>query len=166
MAEFAVNPQRRDPYKNFRFRVMWDGKYVPAVSQVSTLQRTTEVVLHRDGGEPNLSRRTPGMTVFAPVVLSRGRTQDGAFEDWANLVWSYGAAQDIALKDFRKNVTIEFDNEAGQPALKYIVYRCWPSEYIALPQLDANAETVALETLVLQHEGWARDPGLAEPAEV
>lgn len=168
MPEFPVNPTRFDPYKNFKFRVKWDNKYVAGVSRVAGLERTTEVVEHREGGDPSTSRKSPGLTKFAPITLERGLTQDSAFEDWANLVWKLGAGlgSEMSLKEFRKDILIELYNEAGQLVRAYQVHRCWPSEYQALSDLDANAATVLIEHLTLQNEGWERDTAVTEPVEV
>jgi phage tail-like protein len=167
MAQFNVNPHRFDPYKNFKFRVKWDGKYVAGVSRVSALARTTEVVEHREGGDPSSSRKSPGLTQFAPVVLERGVTHDTAFEDWANAVWRLHASQgnEVALSKFRKDIAIELYNEAGQLVLAYKVYRCWVSEFRAVPDLDANASGVLIESITLQNEGWERDASIPEPKE-
>ena len=167
MAQFTVNPQRFDPYKNFKFRVKWDGRYVAAVSKVSTLKRTTEVVKHRSGGDPSSSRKSPGRTEYDAITLERGVTHDPEFEKWANKVWNYAGAggQEVSLRDFRKEVIIEVFNEAGQLALRYHVYRCWVSEFQALPDLDANANAVAIERIKLENEGWLRDYDATEPAE-
>ena len=167
MAQFSVNAQRFDPYKNFKFRVKWDGKYVAGISKVSTLKRTTEVVKHRDGGDPSSSRKSPGRTEYDAITLDRGVTHDKEFEQWANKVWNFGAGlgSESSLKDFRKDVIIELMNEAGQVVLAYKVYRCWVSEYQALPDLDANANAVAIQTIKLENEGWERDYEVAEPSE-
>lgn len=167
MAEFPVNPTRFDPYKNFKFRVKWDGKYVAAVSKISGLVRTTEVVEHREGGDPSTSRKSPGRTDFEPLVLERGITQDHVFEQWANLVWQLGAGpgSEVALKEFRKDIVIELYNEAGQLVYAFKVFRCWPSEYQALPDLNADASAIALERLKLENEGWERDTAVTEPVE-
>ena len=134
MAQFTANPQRFDPYKNFKFRVKWDGKYVAGVSKCGMLKRTTEVVKHREGGDPSSSRKSPGRTEFDAITLERGVTHDVAFEQWANKVWQIGAGlgAEVSLKDFRKDITIEIYNEAGQLAIAYKVYRCWVSEYQAI----------------------------------
>ena len=168
MAEFTVNPNRFDPYKNFKFRLKWDGRYVAGVSRVSGLKRVTEVIEHREGGDPSTSRKSPGRTTFEPITLERGLTYDHAFEEWANKVWQFGAGlgAEVALADFRKDVILEFMNEAGQVALAYHIYRCWPSAYQALPDLDANAGAVAIEAIVLENEGWERDPAVTEPKEL
>ena len=167
MAEFSVNPQRFDPYKNFKFRVKWDGRYVAGVSKVSALKRTTEVVTHREGGDPSTSRKSPGRSAYDAVTLERGVTHDLEFEQWANKVWHFGAGlgAESSLKDFRKDVILEFYNEAGQLALAYKIYRCWVSEYQALPDLDANANAVAIQHIKLENEGWERDTAVTEPAE-
>lgn len=167
MAQFTVNAQRFDPYKNFKFRVKWDGRYVAGVSKVGTLKRTTEVVKHRDGGDPSSSRKSPGRTEFEAITLERGVTHDREFEKWANKVWQVGAGlgAEISLKDFRKDILIEVYNESGQLALTYKLYRCWVSEFQALPDLDANANAIAIEHIKLENEGWERDQEVAEPAE-
>ena len=167
MAQFSVNPSRLDPYKNFKFRVKWDGRYVAGVSKVSALKRSTEVVEHREGGDPSTSRKSPGRTKFEAVTLERGVTHDLEFERWANKVWNFGSGlgSEVSLADFRKDIIIEFYNEAGQLALAYKVFRCWASEFQALPDLDANANAVAIQTLKLENEGWERDLDVTEPAE-
>jgi len=167
MAQFTVNAKRFDPYKNFKFRVKWDGKYVAGVSKVTGLKRTTEVVKHREGGDPSSSRKSPGRTEYDPITLERGVTHDVEFEKWANKVWNYGQGlgSEVSLKDFRKDLIIEVLNEAGQLAISYKVYRCWVSEYQALPDLDANANAVAIQHIKIENEGWERDQATAEPSE-
>jgi len=167
MAEFVVNPQRFDPYKNFKFRVRWDGRYVAGISKVSALKRTTEVVKHREGGDPSTSRKSPGRTEFDAITLERGVTHDLEFENWASKVWQLQASlgSEVSLADFRKDVILDFYNEAGQLAISYKVFRCWVSEYQALPDLDANANAVAIQHIKLENEGWQRDPAVVEPAE-
>ncbi len=167
MAEFTVNPNRHDPYKNFKFRVKWDNKYVAGVSKVSPLVRRTEVILHREGGDPSSSRKSPGRTEFDAVTLERGITHDPAFEDWANKVWQLGAGlgSEVALADFRKDIILEIYNEAGQLILAYKIFRCWVSEFQALPDLDANATAVAIQHIKLENEGWERDTSVVEPQE-
>jgi phage tail-like protein len=167
MAQFTVNATRFDPYKNFKFRVKWDGKYVAGVSKVGALKRTTEVVKHRDGGDPSSSRKSPGRTEYEAITLERGVTHDKEFEQWANKVWNFGSGlgSEVSLKDFRKDLIIEVYNEAGQLAIAYKIFRCWVSEFQALPDLDANANAVAIQTLKLENEGWERDVEVAEPGE-
>ncbi len=165
--DFPANPQRFDPYKNFKFLVKWDGHTVAGVSKVTGLKRTTEVVKHRDGGDPSSSRKSPGRTEFEAITLERGVTHDTEFEKWANKVWNLGSGlgAEVSLKDFRKDVIVEVYNEAGQLAIAYKVYRCWVSEFQALPDLDANANAVAIQHIKLENEGWERDYEVAEPQE-
>ena len=167
MAQFSVNAQRFDPYKNFKFRVKWDGRYVAGISKVSSLKRTTEVVKHRDGGDPSSSRKSPGRTEFEAITLERGVTHDTEFEKWANKIWNFGAGlgAEVSLRDFRKDIIIDVFNEAGQLALSYKVFRCWVSEFQALPDLDANANAVAIQTIKLENEGWERDYDVVEPSQ-
>jgi len=167
MAQFSVNPQRFDPYKNFKFRVKWDGKYVAGISKVGGLKRTTEVVKHREGGDPSSTRKSPGKTDYEAITLDRGVTHDLEFEKWATKVWNFGAGlgAEVSLKDFRKDIIIEVYNEAGQLALAYKVFRCWVSEYQATADLDANANAVLIQHIKLENEGFERDAEVPEPSE-
>ena len=167
MAQFSVNPQRVDPYKNFKFRVRWDGRYVAGVSKVGALKRTTEVVRHREGGDPSSSRKSPGRTEYDPITLERGVTHDVEFERWGNKVWNFGSGlgSEVSLKDFRKDIVIEIYNEAGQLAIAYRVFRCWPSEWQAAADLDANANAVLIQHVRLENEGFERDLAVVEPSE-
>ena len=167
MAQFSVNATRFDPYKNFKFRVKWDGRYVAGIAKVGALKRSTEPVEHREGGDPSSTRKSPGRTKYEPITLERGVTHDVEFEKWANKVWNFGSglAAEVSLASFRKDLIIEVYNEAGQLAIAYKVFRCWVSEYQALPDLDANANAVAIQTLKLENEGWERDYDVVEPAE-
>lgn len=167
MAQFSANPERFDPYKNFKFRVKWDGRYVAGVSKVSALTRTTELVEHREGGDPSTVRKSPGQSSYEAVTLERGVTHDVEFEQWANKVWNWGSGlgAEVSLKDFRKDVILEMYNEAGQLAISYKIYRCWVSEYTALPEMDASANAVAIQSIKLENEGWERDYEVTEPTE-
>jgi len=168
MPPFSVNPLRLNPYPNFMFRVKWDGRYVAGLSKCSGLKRTTEVIEHREGGDASSPRKSPGRTKYEPITLERGVTHDVEFERWANKVWNYGAGlgKQVSLKDFRKEILIEMYNEAGQLVIAYKVYRCWVSEFQALPDLDANANAVAIQHIKIENEGWERDLDVTEPAEV
>ncbi|HTZ78753.1 MAG TPA: phage tail protein [Stellaceae bacterium] len=165
MAEFTVNPTRHDPYKNFKFRLKWDGQYIAGISKVSPLVRRTEVIMHREGGDPSTSRKSPGRTEFDAITLERGITYDPAFENWANKVWQFSGSPEVALADFRKNITLEIYNEAGQLIFAYQIFRCWVSEFQALPELDANATAVAIQYIKLENEGWMRDTSVVEQPE-
>jgi phage tail-like protein len=169
MAQFSVNTERFDPYKNFKFRVFFVGSTTPVagISKVSGLKRTTEVVKHREGGDPSSSRKSPGRTEYEAITLDRGVTHDTEFEKWANKVWNFGSGlgAEVSLKDFRKDIIIEVYNEAGQKAIAYKVFRCWVSEYQALADLDANANAVNIQHIKLENEGWERDDEVPEPSE-
>ena len=167
MAQFTVNPTRFDPYKNFKFQVKWDGKYVAGISKVGNLKRTTEVVEFRVGGDPSTGRKSPGRSKYEAITLERGVTHDTEFEKWANKVWNFGSGlgAEVSLKDFRKDIILELYNEAGQLVIAYKIYRCWVSEFQSMPDLDANANAVAIQHIKLENEGWERDYEVAEPAE-
>ncbi len=165
--QFSVNAKRFDPYKNFKFRVKWDGRYVAGINKVGTLKRTTEAIEHRNGGDPSTVHATPGQTKYETINLERGVTHDPEFETWAHKVWNFGGllGAEVSLADFRKDLTIEVYNEAGQLVKAYLVYGAWVSEYQAMPDLDASANDIAIETITLQHEGWERDTAVTEPTE-
>jgi phage tail-like protein len=164
MPQFSVNPGRVDPYKKFKFLVKWDGKVVAGLYKMSPLKRTTDVITYREGGDPSVERKSPGKTHYDPITLERGVTHDPEFEAWANLVFNKSSGS-MSLKNFRKDIDIVLLNEAGVPAIGYKVFRCWVSEYIALPELDAGENAVAIQSITIEHEGWERDTGLAEPKE-
>lgn len=163
--QFPVNTSRFDPYKNMKFRIKWDGKYVAGVSKISALKKSTEPVTHREGGDPSTSRVSPSVWKFEPITLERGVTHDREFEEWANLIYNTDGDAAISLEKFRKDIIIELLNEQAVVAKAYKIYRCWVSEYQALPELDANAHAIAIEHMVLQNEGWERDLAVSEPAQ-
>lgn len=163
MPQFTVNAERFDPYKAFMFRIMWDGQYVAGVSKVSALKRTTEPVTHREGGDPSRERKSPGKTTYDAITLERGKTHAKEFEDWANQVHSLDSP--ISLKSFRKDMILDVFNEANQKVLSYKIYRAWPSEYQAMPEVQAGTFGVAIELLKLEIEGFERDESVTEPAE-
>jgi phage tail-like protein len=168
MVEFPTNPHRLNPYPGSKFILYMDGKPVAGLSKMSALKRTVPIIKHRSGSDPSTTRLSPGNPVeFSPITLERGVTHDPAFENWANKIWRYGAnpGSEVSLKDFRKNLILNLLNEAGQVVIAYKLYRCWVSEYQALPDLDANGSTVAIQTITLQVEAWERDESVIEPAE-
>jgi phage tail-like protein len=165
MAKFTVNAHRFDPYRNFKFRIKIDNQYVAGLSRCSALRRTTEVTQWREAGDPSTSRQLPGKSRFEPVTLEAGVTHDTTFEVWANLVYNFQGDAAGSLKNFRKDIILDVYNEAGQKALSYTLLRCWVSEYQALPELDASANAVAIQHIILQNEGWQRDVSVTEPTE-
>lgn len=165
MAKFAINTYRIDPYSNFKFVLKWDGQIVAGVSKVSPLKRTTEVVSHREGGDVSTQRHSPGKSKFEPITLERGITHAPEFEQWANLVYSTEGDAAVSLRSFRKDIRIELLNLQGTVVRAYNVFRCWVSEFTALPELDANGNAIAFETLVLQNEGYERDLAVVEVPE-
>lgn len=160
-------PYVMDPLLNFKWLITWDKKVVAGVSKIGALSRTTEVVTHREGGAPQVSRKIPGQVEYGPITLERGLIIDVTFEQWANKVWWYENSgklgNEVSLKDFRKDLTIQLCNQAGQIMKQYMAFNCWPSEYTGLPELDSNANAVAIESMTLQNEGWQRDDSYKAP---
>ena len=165
MARFTVNSYRFDPYRNFKFKVKWDGQYVAGLSKCSALRKTIEMTEFREGGDPSHSRKLPGKTSYEAITLEAGVTHDLTFEEWANLVNNFEGDAAMSLRNFRKDITIDVFNLQGVLAISYNVFRCWVSEYQALPELDANGNAVMIRTLKLENEGWERDTSVTEPTE-
>ena len=167
MPSFTVNTHRTDPYKNFKFRIKWNGKYVAGISKISPLKRSTEVIEYRDGANSNNIQKMPGFTKYGSITLERGVTHDVEFENWANQVFnlSGGKGSEMSLKNFRRDIVLEMFNEAGMLVISYLIHRCWISEYDALPNLDANSFAIAIEKITLENEGWERDLSVKEPSE-
>lgn len=162
---FTKNAKRREPYKTFKFRLLHNNKVVFGVSKVGALKRTTEVVKHRSGGQNSYDYKSWGRTSFEAITLERGVTHDQEFETWANMVASWAGDASSNLAEYKRELTLEFLNERGQVAIRYFLHGCWVSEYTALPELDANGNTVALESLKIELDGWERDPTTVEPDE-
>jgi phage tail-like protein len=165
MAKFTVNPQRFDPYRNFKFRIKIDNVYVAGLAKCSALKKSTEMVEWREAGDPSTTHKLPGKTKYDPITLTTGVSHDTTLEDWANLVNNFQGDAAMSLKNFRKNIVIDVFNEADQKVLSYFVYRCWVSEFQSLPDLDASANAVMIQTIKLENEGWERDKSVVEPTE-
>jgi len=165
MAKFTANPQRVDPYRNFKFRIKIDNNYVAGLNKCSALKKTTEMVEWYESGDPSTPHRLPGKTKYDALTLSGGVTHDTTFEDWANLVNNFQGDASMSLKKFRKDIAVDVFNEEGQKVISYQVYRCWVSEYQALPELDAAGNAVMISTIKLENEGWQRDISVKEPTE-
>jgi len=165
MPKFSANTHRKDPYRNFKFKIKWDGQYVAGLSKCSALKKTTEVVDWRESGDP-LPYKMPGKTSYEAITLEAGVTHDTTFEDWANKVNNFAGDPAMSLLGFRKDfIIIDMFNLQGSQVLSYKVHRCWVSEFQALPELDASGNAVMIQTIKLENEGWERDTSVAEPAE-
>jgi phage tail-like protein len=165
MAQFSVNSERIDPYANFRFRVLFGGIPVAGVSKVSGLKRTIEPISHRDGGDLSTKRLSPGLTTFEPITIERGITHDEEFEIWAQRAYHPEGAGLMSLEKFRRDITIELQNLQGVKVRAWNAFRCWVSEFTAVPELDANGSGIAFESIVLQNEGFIRDAAVVEQKE-
>lgn len=166
MSKAKQTLSRFDPYKNFKFQIKWDGRYVAGISKMTAFKRSTEVVEQREGGDTNSTRKSPGRTKYEPITLERGITHDNAFEQWANQVMQAGIDSTLAVSDFRKDIVIDIFNEKNKKVLSYKVFRCWGSEFQALSDLDANANAILIQHIKLENEGWERDTTITEPVEV
>jgi phage tail-like protein len=163
---FPVNAHRHDPYRTFKFQVVIDGQIVAGLRKMTALKKKTEPVKWRTAGDPSHERVMPGGTSYEPVTLEQGLTHDPVFELWANLVNNLEGDAAMSLKNFRKSIVINVLNLQGQVAISYKLNRAWVSDYQALPDFDAGSmNTVGIQSITLQHEGWSRDTAVAEPAE-
>src|SRR5262245_45623629 len=165
MAKFTVNAKRYDPYRNFKFKIKIDNIYVAGLSKCGPLKKPTEMVEWREGGDPSTTHKLPGKTKYDAITLTAGVTHDNTFEAWANQVNNFQGDAAMSLKNFRKDISIDVFNEAGQKVLSYKVFNCWVAEYQALPELDASANAVMIQTIKLENEGWERDTSVTEPTE-
>jgi len=165
MAEFTKNAHRIDPYKTYKFRIVWDGKTVLGVNKVGPLKRTTNVVPYRSGGENSVEHKSPGRTTYDGLTLERGITHDTEFEAWANKVHPYAGDVAMDLANYKKELTLEVMNEKGHVALRYYLHDCWVSDYTAVPALDASANAVGIESMKIELNGWERDVATQEPDE-
>ena len=155
---FKSNPNRRDPYKNYRFKVYFgeDRRLVAGVTKVSGLKRKTEAITYRQGGS-DVTTKVPGKTEFDPVTIELGVTEDEQFQKWADQTWRYGESKEgfaHRSADFRQTIVIELLNDEGQGVKEYKLLDCWVSEYTPLPELDASSNGVAIQSLTFEHEGW------------
>jgi len=165
---FTVNINRFDPYKLFRFLVYFGTSTTPVagVSKVSGLKRSSDVIEYKQGGDA-ISRKGIGRTKYEAITLERGVTHDPDFEQWANSAQVLDKGwPSTSLKNLRREVRVDVLNEAGQPVHRYIVHRCWVSDFQAIPDLDAGSNAVAIEHIKLENEGWEHDLSLGEPQEI
>ena len=165
MPPFNVNTHRIDPYKNFKFRVLWDNLPVAGLSKMSAVKRMTEVIEWREAGGPSIIRKLPGRTKFEPITLEAGLTHDRQFMNWADQVNNPQGDAAMSLVAYRKEVVVEVLNLQGTPALAFKLRRAWASEFQAVPEMDANANAVAIQTLKLEFEGFEIDEAVTEPTE-
>jgi phage tail-like protein len=165
MPQFSVNTHRLDPYKNFKFRIKWENQYVAGLSKMSAIKRTTEVIEWREAGGPSIVRKLPGRTKFEPVTLESGLTHDTQLIAWADQVNSPLGDAAMSLRNYRKDVTVEVNNMQGTKVMAFRLHRAWVAEFQALPEMDANANAVAIQTLKLEYEGFTMVADVVEPAE-
>lgn len=164
---FTANAERFDPYRTFKFQVLIAGKTVAGLSKMGALKRTTESVKWRGAGDPSFQRNMPGGSSFEAVALEQGLSHDLVFEEWANAVNNVADGDaGMSLKEYRREVVINVLNLQGTPAITYQLKRAWVSEFQALPEFDANnMNTIGIQSITIQHEGFVRDAGTEEPTE-
>ena len=167
MPIFPVNTTRYDPYKSYRFLVFFGTKTTPvaAVSKVTALKRSSDVIEYKEGGY-NIILKGLGRTKYDPITLERGVTQDLDFITWADAAQKLDQGHPTtSLANLRQEIRLQLLNEEGQPVRGYVIHRCWVSEFQALPDLDAGANAIALEHIKLENEGWEVDTSVVEPKE-
>lgn len=152
----------KDPYKDFFFKVSFDASGatpVAGVNKVSGVSKSADSIGYRRGGDPLTMRLAPGLTSFEPITLEQGVTQSAEFNAWASQL----APNNPAMKGYdpnpRKDIAIDLYDETGKKVVSYSITNCWVSHYQVLPDLDAGANTIAIQTLTLQHEGWTATSG-------
>ena len=143
-----------DPYRNFKFEVEINGFLRAGFSIASGLSETTEDIEYREGGENETPHHIPGQTKFGDVTLSRGASTDSDFIDWRKEIYDVDQVegQQGDNESFRKDVTIYLKDKSGARVKKWKLLRCWPKEF-STEDLDANANSVLIQTIVLANEG-------------
>ena len=163
---FPTNAHRHDPYRTFKFQILMDGQPVAGLSKMGALKKTTEAVDWRVGGDPSHVRKLPGGTKYEEITLEQGLTHDPVFEEWANRVNNIDGDAAVTLVGFRRDLVLNVLNLQGQVAFSYQILRAWVSAFQAMPDFDANSmNTVGIQTITIQNEGWKRDPATVEPSE-
>jgi len=164
---FPANAHRYDPYRTFKFQVVIGGQTVAGLSKMGALKRTTESVKWRNAGDPSYQRNIPGGSSFEAVALEQGLSHDPMFEEWANAANNVADGDaGMSLLNYRREVVINVLNLQGVPAISYTLRRAWVSEFQALPEFDANnMNTIGIQTITIQHEGFTRDESVSEPSE-
>jgi phage tail-like protein len=151
-------PRRKQPhppdggYRDYKFRIKWDGRIVAGIHRVSPLRRTVAVIEYRQGTGAGATQKLPGSVRYEPITLERGITHDSAFENWANQVTGTTAGP-----TFRKEVRLEVYDAHDRLVVAYNIHRCWPTEYTALGGLDSSSDSHPFQSLTLENEGWERD---------
>src|SRR5262249_41362310 len=137
-----------DPYRNFNFLVEIDGIAQGSFAECSGLGATTEVIEAREGSENTTVRKLPGKTTYSDITLKWGTTSSNELWRWRERV--------IEGDVDRKNGSIVvFDLRNKQEVLRWNFVRAWPSRWEG-PAFSAKGNDLAIETLVLAHEGVGR----------
>jgi phage tail-like protein len=143
-------PERKDPYRNFRFKVEIDGIIQAGFSEVTIPDASSDVVDYREGTDAPTNRKLPGQLKYGNVSLKWGITDSmELYEKWRKPV------EEGKMKDARKSIAIILMNEEGNPAARWELVNAWPIKYKA-PDMSAKSNDVAIETLEIVHEGLKR----------
>lgn len=155
---------KRDPYRNFNFRILLGGVEVAACRKVSGLTASVEVVKFRAGNNlSTVDELSPGRVMYEAITLEAGITNDAAFKDWANTLIHHEGKPTPRLAEpgFRRDIQIliyDVDNDHARPVKKFSVFKAWVSKFTALSELAADANEVLIETIEIQHEGFNEEP--------
>ena len=134
MAQVSTFASRFDPYKNYKFQVS-DGQQAYFGTMLTGLLPTAEVVDYRSGGDPSTPHKLPNPSKYNSLTLARGIADDPSFSNWASQVWNYGASlgSEVSTANFRKDLYLEFYNEAGQLIVSYRISHGWIYEHQLVP---------------------------------
>lgn len=136
-----------DPWLIFNFLVEIDGITRAAFQECSGFDSTIDVIEHREGGENTTLRKLPGMTKYSNITLKRGITDDTELYDWH---------RKTVLGDIeRKNGSIVLLDRKGEEVARWNFVRAWPTKWDG-PDLNAEGNDIAIETLEMAHEGVVR----------
>ena len=138
---------RLDPFQAFNFWVEIEGILVGGFSECTGLQVETEVETYAEGGLNDYTHQFRGRAKYAPLVLKRGLTLNDHLWRWH---------QNVIEGDFeRKNGTIYLLNATHIPVVWWNFRKAFPSKWTG-PELRANSNEVAVESIELLHQGLSR----------
>jgi len=136
-----------DPFNNFNFKLEIEGLTVAGFSEVTGLNQESNVIDYREGQEPITPRKLPGLNKFGNITLKRGISPDLSVYNWRKTVTD----GDIE----RRNASVVLHNEKHEEVVRWNLVNAWPSKYVG-PDLKANANEAAIESVELTHEGVER----------
>jgi phage tail-like protein len=144
----AQTGARIDPFRNFNFLVEIDGITQASFIECSGLEATTEVIETREGGNNTTVYKLPGKTAYSDITLKWGVT--ASREMW---LWRQGVIEGNVSR--RNGSIVLYDLANRNEVARWNFVNAWPSKWDG-PALNAKGNDIAVESLVIAHEGIVR----------